>query len=108
MMNWKLLMKVWLDDIREMPRDYDIHVKTSREAIKLLKTGKVELISLDHDLGEVDTGYIVALFIENAAYTNTIPKLIWKIHSANPVGRKRMEIALLHADEYWSNHEEKI
>lgn len=34
-------LKVWLDDIRPMPREYNIHVKTAQEAIEYLESGKV-------------------------------------------------------------------
>ena len=50
-------MKLWVDDIRAMPKGYDKHVKTSAEAIELLAQGVVEEISLDHDLGGEDSGY---------------------------------------------------
>lgn len=43
-------MKIFLDDCRPMPAGFDVYVKTAGEAIELLKTGKVTVISLDHDL----------------------------------------------------------
>ena len=50
------------------------------EAIKLLKTGQVEEISLDHDLGDAErgTGYDVVLWIEDVVATEgfTPPKLV--------------------------------
>ena len=64
-------MKVYLDDERSMPRFFDTHVKTAKEAIDLLKTGEVTHISLDHDLGvgyEDNTGCTVAKYIEQAAF----------------------------------------
>jgi hypothetical protein len=45
-------MKVYLDDERPVPDGW-IGCKTPSEAIELLKTGQVETISLDHDLGLV-------------------------------------------------------
>jgi hypothetical protein len=42
--------KVWLDDLRPRPDDTWTAVTTPSAAIKLLETGKVEVISLDHDL----------------------------------------------------------
>lgn len=44
-------MRIWLDDVREMPSGYDVHCRTVREIQELLKTGQVEEASLDHDLG---------------------------------------------------------
>lgn len=97
-------LKVWLDDVRPMPEEYDIHVRTPEEAIELLQQGNVSCISLDHDLGldDVRTGYTVALFIERGAHSGTLLRLNWAIHSANPVGAARMRTALTNADRYWN------
>jgi len=96
-------MKVWLDDERKMPEGFDIHVFTAREAITLLATGKVTFISLDHDLGDEKngTGYDVACYLEEAAFSETIGPLQVQIHSANPVGRMRMQQAIENAKIYW-------
>lgn len=97
-------MRVWLDDVRVMPaQTFTVHVKTAAEAIALLATGRVEAISLDHDLGppEAGTGYEVAKYIEESAYHGSLPKLEWAIHSANTVGRQNMERALLRAEQFW-------
>ncbi len=97
-------MRVWLDDVRVMPaQSFTVHVTTAAEAIDLLATGRVEAISLDHDLGpaEAGTGYDVAKYIEENAYHGRLPKLEWAIHSANAVGRKNMERALLRAEQFW-------
>jgi len=103
-------MFVWLDDVREKPNNFDFWAKTPEEAIQLLETGIVAFISLDHDLGlennlfgEERSGYTVAKWIEQKAYEGKLPKLSWSIHSANPVGRNRMEHALKNADKFWNN-----
>ncbi|MFZ1291243.1 MAG: cyclic-phosphate processing receiver domain-containing protein [Melioribacteraceae bacterium] len=85
-------MKLFLDDIREAPDGW-IRVYWPVEAIELLKTNKVEAISLDHDLGNDSkgTGYDVILWIEEAVATsNFVPPQI-KVHSANVSARERME-----------------
>lgn len=92
-------MKVFFDDCRPMP---------AGEAIELLKTGKVTVISLDHDLGDekiVGSGYLVACFIEQMAYFGQMPRLDWHIHSANGVGIINMRVALMNADRYWTEME---
>jgi hypothetical protein len=102
-------MKVFLDDIRPMPVGFDFYVKTAGEAIELLKTGEVTVISLDHDLGlspDVGSGYEVACFIEQSAYHGTMKRLDWHIHSANGVGIINMRVALMNADRYWTELEE--
>lgn len=99
-------MNIWLDDIRD-PKIHDpkgtwIWVKTADEAINALRTGNVKLISLDHDLGtDPDTGYTVAVWIEEQAWEGNLPELDWRVHSANPVGAKKIEAALFCADKAW-------
>jgi len=86
-------MKVFLDDIRNPPDSSWNLVRTFSEAIKYLETGKVETISLDHDLGGILTGYDVAVWIEEKVWTGDFypPEIL--IHSANPVGRANIEAA---------------
>lgn len=100
-------MKVWLDDERPCPHDYNLHIKTADEAIELLKTGKVIKISLDHDLGTDDlnnTGYKVAKFIEEGAFKKELKYIEVNIHTANPIGRKNMLTAIRNAKFYWKDN----
>jgi len=98
-------MKVWLDDIRQMPEGFDCHVRTAAEAIGLLAKGGVTAISLDHDLGENDgTGYDVACWIRQAACVGKLKKIDVAIHSANPFGSYRMEEAIASAREFWNEN----
>lgn len=96
-------MRIYLDDERPMPANFDIQVKTAKEAIDLIQSGKVTEISLDHDLGSEFTGYDVAKFIEQHAY-NAGYRFKTMIHTANPVGRKNILQALTNAENYWNNH----
>lgn len=100
-------MKLYLDDVRPTPEDFELRAYTATEAIDLLLQGGVTFISFDHDLGEDDngTGYDVAEWIEERAYFAEMPRLDWTIHSANPVGRKRIEDAMQHADRFWTADE---
>ncbi len=88
-------MKVYLDDLRATPDGW-VHVYWPDEAIKLLKTGQVEEISLDHDLGDDErgTGYDVVLWIEEAVVMDGFipPKIT--VHSANSAARLRMEAGI--------------
>ena len=96
-------MKIWLDDERPIPSEFDCHIKTAVEAIELLAAGGVTAISLDHDLGDNGgTGYEVACYIEQAAYNGMLFPVEVAIHSANPVGRERMEQAINNARLFWS------
>lgn len=86
-------MKVFLDDERQPPAGWSL-VRTAGDAISMLKSGIVEWLSLDHDLGTTETGYDVLLWLEQAVAEDPdfpLPGII--IHSANPVGRSRMEAA---------------
>ena len=106
-------MNIWLDDERD-PKNYVdekeylaglwVWVKTADEVIALLESGKVDMISLDHDLGGEKTGYDVAKWIEASAYVGG-PRLRWFIHTANPVGYYNIMGALLKAERYWLANE---
>ncbi len=96
-------LKIWLDDIREMPEGFDIWVKTELDAILLIGKGNVSHISFDHDLGEnAGNGYNVAACIEHDAYYGKIPQLTWDVHSQNPVGRKNIEACMKSAERFWN------
>ena len=97
---------MWLDDIRPMPQGFDVHARTARAAINLIKAGDVEYISLDHDLGSGrETGQTVANYIERAACEGTLPRLRVMLHTQNPVGRATMAVAIQNAQRYWKANE---
>jgi len=79
-------MNVYLDDVRNAPEGF-VLVKTVEECKELLLNNKVNILSLDHDLGnDQPTGYdLVKWTIENKVYPNVIT-----VHSLNPVGKKNM------------------
>jgi len=97
-------LKVWLDDIRPLPEDYDVLMLTGEECIELILTGTVTEISFDHDLGEGINGYEVARKIEELAYFDKIPRIKWHIHTSNPVGLKSIFSAMKSADNSWHSH----
>jgi len=90
-------MKIYLDDERTPPNGWKL-VKTPKEVIKLLKTGKVTELSLDHDLGDdknIGTGYDVLLWLEKEVHMNNFkPPKVLKVHSANVSARTKMEQAI--------------
>ena len=87
-------MKVYLDDERPAPEGWR-RVRWPDEAIQLLETGAVEVISLDHDLGDDSrgTGYDVLLWLERAQVEEgfEVPEI--RIHTANVSARHKMEMA---------------
>lgn len=108
-------MKLWLDDVRPPPEGY-IPARSVEEAIYIMNfwrmnpsTGECEFpymddfeaCSLDHDLGgkpEDDGIY----FIDWMTANNVWPKEKPVVHSMNPVGRQRMQVAI---DRYWPGEE---
>lgn len=110
-------MKLWLDDMRPAPDGWT-HVKTDAEARRWLERGVVETASFDHDLGactsclagrtpemwllesgyeampnceHVGTGYTLVCWMEETGHW---PKSKPNVHSANPVGRARMQVVI--------------
>jgi hypothetical protein len=82
---------VYLDDERQTPDGF-LRVYWPDEAIELLQTEQVSVISLDHDLGDDTrgTGYDVVLWIEKQVFmTDFIPPTIL-VHSANSSARIKM------------------
>lgn len=94
-------MKVYLDDLRIAPDGW-VRAYWPEEVIELLKTGQVDEISLDHDLGDAintpregkeRTGYDVLLWIERAIVLEDFKPPVIHIHTANWVAEERMKVA---------------
>lgn len=88
--------KLFIDDLRPVPKGYVV-ARTYKEAIAIICKGDVSHISFDHDLGGKKTGYDIAKFIEEQAIKGNVLFDTWQIHSANPVGKKNIEMAMLSA-----------
>ena len=94
-------MKIWLDDIREAPKGWT-RCFGPDQVIEFIEGGEVEEISLDYDLGLVDdrgidrNGEDVLKWIEQQLVErgDSFQLPVIKIHSANPVGRQRLQRAL--------------
>lgn len=90
--------RLYLDDIHKTPEGFNVRTFTVEQTIVFLKTRKVEMMSLDHDLGtdpktekiRKDGEFLLKWLEEvvNADFSFPIPKIL--IHSANSVGRDRM------------------
>lgn len=97
-------MKLFVDDVRDPSFvDHWEIARTFADAEKLIRSGEVTHISLDHDLGEEKTGYDLACLIEELAVSGKIPFPDWRVHSANPVGKMRIQQALISAERYIEN-----
>lgn len=87
-------MKIWLDDIRSVPEGY-VGARSVNETIRLiedaeLKVIEIEILDLDHDLGDFasdggDAIKILDFLVERETYYPIA------IHKSNPVGRANME-----------------
>lgn len=96
-------MKIWLDDLRMVPEGY-IGTKSVNETIRLIEKveasgGQIELLDLDHDLGNYafDGGDAIKLLDYLAENEKFYPIVI---HTANPVGRANMQRMI---QRYWPN-----
>ena len=88
-------MKVYLDDERPAPEGWT-QTRWPEDTIRLLETGEVTHVSLDHDLGDDarGTGYDVILWIEEAVATRGFEPPEIKVHSANTSAREKMELGI--------------
>ncbi|MDD6657117.1 MAG: hypothetical protein PUE95_07500 [Lachnospiraceae bacterium] len=94
-------IKIWVDDIRPVPDGYE-GTKSVNETISLIKEietegGIIELIDLDHDLGDYaqyggDAINLLDFLVERETFYPIA------IHTANPVGRANMERVI---ERYW-------
>ena len=97
-------MKIWIDDLRSMPEEFDKHIKTVDEAIAFIfqcanRGEKIELISLDHDAGdEYKHGGDYIKILEYLEYLYCVHGVEvctkFRIHTGNPVGAEKMRAVL--------------
>lgn len=83
-------MKIFLDDIRQMPADFDLVFRTGEQLIQYLKTNDdivIDWLSFDHDLGEYKLdGYdVVKLLVDMNVKVKKIT-----FHTDNLIGLKNM------------------
>lgn len=86
------MINIWLDDLRPEPFGW-VRFKSADPLIAFLTDNfrLVRAISLDHDLGEVKTGYDVLCWIEEKVHEGTgwFPDI--RIHTDNAGARKKMQ-----------------
>ena len=86
--------KIWVDDVRPMPKEYNMHLRTVDEVISVIEYIEtkqhysIEIISLDHNAGDYGPpDYIKVLdWLEETGRNYPI-----RIHSMNPVGVEKMK-----------------
>lgn len=99
-------MKIWVDDIRPVPEDFDVWCKTVPQFIAIVSHAmgvkeEIELVSLDHDAGDyVKYGgdYIDCLeWLEKCKFKYGLePCKRFYLHTGNPVGRENMRRIIKH------------
>lgn len=97
-------MKIYLDDERPTPKGWS-RCYWPDEVIVLLQTESVEIISLDHDLGDDNrgTGYDVILWIEKQVFNNNYQPPIIQVHSANSSARQKMMNGINSIQRRWKH-----
>lgn len=92
-------MKVFMDDLRETPREWT-RTYTVEETKTLLLTRQVTHLSLDNDLGEgLEEGYKVLDWLEEMVYNDTtFPIPVITVHSANATRVEYMKRTITHME----------
>ena len=90
-------INLYVDDIRRCPENF-IVARNYDEAINILNTNEINILSLDHDLGIDDNGvekngYDIVKYICEHGIS---PKKIY-LHTDNAVGRDNMYYTLIGA-----------
>jgi hypothetical protein len=93
-----MMIQIYLDDVREAPDSTWKVFRSAESLIAFLKEykGEIAVLSLDHDLGlDVQTGYdVIAWIEERVAQGLMVAPVNIRVHSANPVGAKRISQAI--------------
>lgn len=99
-MNSQKAINIYLDDLRDCPQGF-VLAKNMDEAINLFTNYQVNILSLDHDLGESESGKLlptgydfVKFFCQHGYFANKI-----YIHTDNGVGRENMYKTLVGAQK---------
>jgi len=94
----KRKINLYLDDLRDCPQGFVV-ARNIEDAIRILKEYEVDILTLDHDLGEDENGNLlpsgydlVKYMCENGLRANKI-----YMHTDNSVGRENMYQTLLGA-----------
>lgn len=95
---YKPTINLYVDDLRDFPKDFVI-ARDYDNAISLLINNNIDILSLDHDLGEDKEGNILPSGYDIVKYICENGIKIKKIylHTDNPVGRDNMYETLLGA-----------
>ena len=84
------MINLYLDDLRPCPKGFSL-ARNTFKCRRMITFHKVKILSLDHDLGEIETGYDFCKWLVEKGLGNPdiYPEVIY-LHTANPVGRENM------------------
>jgi len=86
---------IWLeDDERVMPEGYDIHCRTTQEAIQALSSQAIGGISIGN------VGYNIINWMIESAHTKQLPKMVIRTHIRDD--RSSMWVKIRAITKYWS------
>lgn len=97
-----MLINLYLDDIRPCPENF-VPAKNIEEAKEIMKTHKVAIFSLDHDLGQDEEGNILPTgydFVKYLCETDLETCKAIFLHTDNPVGKENMRQYLRNAKKH--------
>lgn len=89
-------IKLYVDDLRDCPEGFVV-ARSFQEALYFFSHYEIELLSLDHDLGEDEKGNILPSgydLVKHIGEYGLKADTIY-IHTDNPVGRENMHSSLL-------------
>ncbi|WP_438695945.1 cyclic-phosphate processing receiver domain-containing protein [Ureibacillus chungkukjangi] len=87
----KQIINLYVDDLRDCPYGFTI-ARNVEEAIHYLEDYKIHILSLDHDLGEDENGYLLPTGYDLVKYIceKGLREDKIYIHTDNGVGRENM------------------
>ena len=87
-----MIWALFIDDLREPPRDQEwVVCRSTEEAIDQVRLrGMPSVMSLDHDLGDDDTTMVFLRCLVNELWDGGTPPPDYRVHSANPVGAQNI------------------
>lgn len=101
-------ISLYVDDVRAPADLMWVLARSPGSAIDVLKTGAVERLSLDYDLGAAGTADKILDWMESAARTGWRPPRTMMAHSQNPVGRNLINLRINDVLQYASDFDTRI
>lgn len=101
--NYKDGLRLWIDDTRLAPKDYDIQVKTATDAVIILIENKVSHVSFDYNLESWKKSGedIIAALIRLGAGGNLVQPFSWSIHCGMYDNAEKLRAAMATLIAMW-------